>query len=169
MDYKEEQRIKSPLVLGLVLFSAALAVTGAGFFVYAMVQEGESIYKIISMPLFVLLAFSVAYYLVFLTTLETDVSREGFGYRYAPILRRRKVIAFHDVVHWQIKKTKHFNDLDGFGYKKAVFSRKSGYIMHTNNQVEFTLKDGSAKVFSIDNTEMMRMRLRKYFAEKEIS
>ncbi|MFN0274156.1 MAG: hypothetical protein ACKVPJ_00300 [Chitinophagales bacterium] len=168
MEYKEEQRIKSPLLLGLVLFSSAVVILGMSFFVYEMVKEGQDIYMTILVPLFVLMAFTLAFLLIFRTKLETDVSKEGFGYRYFPILPKRKVIDFNTIVSWQIKKTKLFSELGGFGYRIAIFKRKTGYIMHTNDQVEFILNDGRRKVFSIANTEMMQSFLRKYIAEKEI-
>ncbi|MBC8045987.1 MAG: hypothetical protein H7Y00_04280 [Fimbriimonadaceae bacterium] len=100
--------------------------------------------------------------------METDVSREGFGYKYFLVLRKRKVIDFNTVISWQIKNIGMFNDLGGYGYQKAVFKKKSGYIMRTGDVIEFVLKNGTSKVFSTENAAMLESVLRKYIAEKEI-
>lgn len=168
MEYREEQKIKSTLVVVLYAFAVLVSLLSIVFVFYQMQKEGVSIREIFWVPAFIICILGAVYYFIFGTTLETDISKEGFGYRYFPILPKRKFIDFNTVVSWRISKTKLMSELGGFGYRKSLFSKKSGYIMHLNEQVEFTLQNGQTKIFSIQNKEMMQSTLRKYVAAKEL-
>lgn len=168
MNYKEEQSINS-LFLKIIVPAIFIGITVSFIFsLREMIKDGDVPYYQILLLFFLNIGIiSLVSYLIFFTKLETDISNEGFGYRYFPVLPKRKLIKFDDVKSWQIKKSKMFGEMGGYGYRKAVFSKKSGYIMHNNYQLEFLLNSGYIKIFSVENKDNVSDILRRYMQDKE--
>lgn len=167
MEYREAQQINNPLVIAIFIFSVLIALFAVYIMLNDLQQQGENVLQYAWVMVVILIVLVSVFFFVFKTTLETDVSEAGFGYRYFPILPKRRVLAFSAIKSWRISQAKLF-ELGGFGYKRTLSGKKSGYIMHLNGQVEFVCMDGKTIIFSIRNKEMMRDALRKYMADKEV-
>lgn len=168
MDYSEEQRIRSPFVFIVFTISTIVAFAGVIMGMYQNNAEGDELYTIIWVPLLLVLIETLVFFLLFRTTLETNVSGSGFTFRYFPFIRSAKTISFNAIKEWRIRKLRSVREFGGYGYKRRAFSKRTGLIMGGDDALELNLNDGSVIVVSTANAYMLASAMKKYAAEKEI-
>jgi hypothetical protein len=168
MDYSEEQKISSPVVLIIFCIGALIALASVALAMYTGYERGENMQPMILVMLVIVVIEAVVYYMVFQMPLQTSIDADGFSYRYFPYVRTKKTIAFNDIQGWKIRKIKSIWEFGGYGYKKYLFSKKIGLIMGGDDVIELRLDSKKIFVFSTHNVYMISSAMKKYISEKEL-
>lgn len=168
MDFSEEQKMNSRLIM--ILFSAAslVAIGGIVVAIITMQQQGEDITSMFPALLVVMVSLGVSWYMLFGTRLETQISNSGITYRYFPMVRKYVTIPFSEVHTWKYKTIKNIFEYGGYGYRNNVLSKKKAFIMGGKEVFEFTLNNGKIIAFTSASAYMLTTALRKHMAEKEL-
>ena len=87
MDFSEEQKMNSQLMLILFMTIALVTSIGSGMGIFETYQKTGSVAEIIWLPFIMMTVMGLIYYMVFQSTLETRSDNE------ATIARETKTIA----------------------------------------------------------------------------
>lgn len=167
MDFSEEQKINSQLMLILFLAITLITTFGAGISVYDTYKETGSVVEIIWVPVFMMVVMALVYYMIFQSTLETRSDNEGFSYRYPPSIRKTKIIPWGEIISWEIRHVKSIFEFGGFGYHRDLFRKKITIILGRKDVVFFIDAAGKSYIFSTDDPYNLTSALRKRIPEKE--
>ncbi len=168
MDFSEEQKLNSPQIRIIYLITGIAAIMGSGWSMYADATSGESITALLWVPLFLIISLGFGYYMLFMTTLETQISSAGITYRYFPFVKKPVTIPFAQITGWKYKTIKSIFEYGGYGYKKNVINKKTAFIMGGKDVFEFNLQTGKTIAFTSESAYLLQSALKKYMAEKEI-
>jgi hypothetical protein len=168
--YTEEQKFDSKVVIIIFSLIAFFAVVGIGYSVVQSIEssDNESLNDLYPIAVFVFVSILLAYLAIFKTTLEIEINETAISYRYFPFVRKQTAINYDTISTWQLRKLKNIFDYGGYGYKKDVIQKKTGFIMSGNYIFEFKLFNGKTIAFTSANKELMYLELKKHLPKKEI-
>lgn len=168
MDFKEEQKLNSKFAI--IIFFSAMLVTLTGMVINskAMMAEAENFYSMIWFLIAFVVIIGIVFIMMFRLTLETEVDRIGFSFRYFPFVRNKKTIDFNDMESWELKSKKNWAERMTFGYKNNRFRKLTSFMMGGNDYVEIKTGRGNIYWFSTDEAYALSSSMRKYCSEKEI-
>ena len=169
MDYSEEQRLQSMIALIAFFTGATFAFGAVTYALYDEWQKGNDITTFFWLPVFLLAVEGAAYFFTFRSVLETSIGPEGFSYRFAPIVRKKKTISFENIESWRVRRLRNFRDAGGVGYRKRLIKRRTAFAMGGNDCIEINLRSGAQFLFSTNNPEMLASAMKKYISTKEIT
>ena len=168
MDYIEEQQLNSKLLFIIFFVCGVAMITGVIISMREMSLAGEDYLNMVWIAISLLALQALIFYFMFRIKLITEVNKIGFHYSYSPIIRRKKVIDFGEMISWQLKSKQNFRDQMNIGYKKNSFVKKISFNMGSNEYLEIITKKHYTYIFSTDNHYGLTSALRKYCSQKEI-
>lgn len=166
MDFREEQKISVTWIRWLFILSGVFTL----FILFAGVLKEEEAIDMYIAIVIVVPILALTYALVFLTTLTTICDAEGWHYQYPPFVWKKKTLGYADIASWKIIRIRDLLSYGGYGYRIKSFGkhRHVGFIMGSNDAVEFILTNGKKFVFTTLHPAEIQSALRKHAAQKEL-
>lgn len=168
MDHIEEQQLQSKFLLVIFFVSAISVITGMVSAIRNNNMQGGSFLNMIWLCIILFSILGGMFYFMFHMTLVTEVNKNGFHYRFFPIIRRKKVIDYSDMISWQLKSKQDFKERMNIGYRKNTFAKKTSFMMGSDEYLEIITKTNHTYIFSTTNYYSLTSALRKYCSQKEI-
>ncbi len=168
MDFKEEQRLESRTAFIVYLLAALVTVMSMIIGMAGMLQEGESYYSVIWFAAIFVFIMIIVYIMMFRLTLETEISRNGFSFRYYPLIRNARLIGYNDIAGWELKTRNNWRDKITFGYKRSRLTKQTYFMFGGTDYLEIRSQNGNVYRFSTRNAYGISASMRKYCSEKEI-
>lgn len=168
MDHIEEQQLQSKFLLIIFFVCAISVIAGMLSAMHNNTMEGGSFLNMIWLCIILFSILGTMFYFMFHMKLLIEVDKNGFHYSYSPIIRRKKVIDYNDMISWQLKSIQDFKERMNIGYKKNTFSKKTSFMMGSNEYLEIITKTHHTYIFSTANYYSLISALRKYCSQKEL-
>lgn len=168
MDFKEEQRLESKAAFIIFIFAALVTISSIVVSMAGMSEQGENLYSLIWFAMLFIIILGIVYVMMFRLVLETEVNKNGFYFRYYPLIRSNKLIDFNDMISWEMKPRKSWRDRFTFGYKRSRLQKQVYFLLGGNDYLEIKTAGGFIYRFSTQNSYGLTSTMRKYCSEKEI-
>jgi hypothetical protein len=166
-EFSERQTIRDPGLM-MIIISTGLISTGlVAFLTYKEFTEGDNMTESMVALTVVILVQVLVFLLIFRSPMDTLGGQEGFQFRYRPFQWNWRHLAWADIQSWQIRKVEPFREFGGWGYRRALFKKKTGLITGSGKGIELVLQNGYTWVLTTQNPEMLAVLCRKYAANKE--
>jgi len=168
--YTEEQKIKSGFIKIAFLMAILISIIGISLVVMQGNATGEAIdLSVIYIGVAIIaVVFILVYAALFRNSLTISLDDYRITFTYFPFLRKPLTIEYNNVVSWQQRKLRSIFDYGGYGYRKDLIQKKTGFIMGGKNIFELKLSNDRRIGFTAANSVPMFSELTKQLPNKQI-
>lgn len=165
--FKEEQQFRQWWNLLLVIGSS---VSGIAFSIYALYQQlivgkqvgNEPAPNAVLAILIVFLLFFLWFYLRL--KLEVWIDNQGIHFRFFPLIPKERIIAFHEIRKYEIRRYSAMRDYGGWGVKRSIRWGRA-YNVSGNIGLQLYLNNGKKILIGTQKPQAMLYALDAVMSE----
>jgi hypothetical protein len=95
-------------------------------------------------------------WLTFSMRLITEVSEEGFKYRFPPLINKFKTIPKSMITEYQVRKYSPIGEYGGWGIRTGIFGRGRAYNVKGNIGLQLKLQNNRKILFGSQRPEALK-------------
>jgi hypothetical protein len=166
--FKEEQKFDQwwLRVIFILTWISTVGIFGWGVFQQLILKKpwGDnptSDTVLVLTAIFIFLLMTGVTWLIFSMRLITEVTENGFRYRFPPVINKVKIVPKSMIAEYQIRKYSPVGEYGGWGIKGAGMGRGRAYNVKGNMGLQLRLQNNKKILFGTQRPEALKAAMDK--------
>jgi hypothetical protein len=166
--YQEEQKFDQIWFRLIILLSWAPMIVIFGTGIYQQIGQGKpwgdnptSDTALLFTTICIFVIMTGVTWIAFSMRLITQVTKQGFVYRFPPLINKFKTIPKSMIKEYQVRKYSPIGEYGGWGIRRGIFGRGRAYNVKGNIGLQFRLQDDKKILFGTQRPEALKAAMEK--------